>query len=57
MDNDPIGLRRVHEEAAQTVSLLGTADGNKPRTGQVIQVATPSFDAGKVLNCPLCVSP
>ena len=32
-DNEPIGLRRVHEEIAQTVSPLGTADGDKLRTG------------------------
>ena len=45
--NEPIGLRRVHEEIAQTVSPVGTADGDKLRTGQVIKVANPSLDAGK----------
>ena len=54
-DNDPIRLRRVREETAQTVSLLGTTDGHKLRTGQVIRVANPSLDAGKVLKGPLCV--
>ena len=33
-DNDPFGLRRVHEEIAQTVSPLGTTDCIMPRTGR-----------------------
>ena len=49
-DNDSIGIKRVHEEIVQTVSPLGTADGDKLRTGQVSQVANPSLDTGKLLK-------
>ena len=38
------------------VSPLGTCDGDKLRTGQVIQVANPSLEAGKRLKgCSVCV--
>ena len=56
-DNEPTGRRRVHEEIAQTASPLGTVDGDKLRTGQIIHVASPSPDAGNRLKgSTVCVS-
>ena len=48
--NKPIGLRRCHEELAQTVSAIGSADTDKLRPAQVILVSNPALDAGKRLK-------
>ena len=49
-DNDPVGLRRVHDEISQTIASVGGSDGDKIRPSQVILLANPQLDAGKRLK-------
>ena len=49
-DNVPIGLRKIHEEVADTIGAIGSGDTDKLRVTQVIRVANPSLAAGKLLK-------
>ena len=49
-NNEPIGLRVLHDEVSSTISRLGNPAKDKMRPEQVINVANPSLCSGKRLG-------